>query len=490
MRFLFCISILFFSGCTKITPDFFVSDVSEISTEELEQYAYDTGLFESGRWPNIRWWTLFQDNQLSELINIGIADSPTLSAAQSRFKKALAVAQINKSILYPDLFFDGSADFKQLSEHSEAREYGYTKDRLDTYSLKLDFSYVFDFWNREENTFLAAWGKALSEKASYAQSMLILTTSIATNYYQLQYLYSYRLYIDELVESYKVLKQFADLRYDGWIDNIYQVFEANIQIATFEKEKIRINKQISIAQDMLKYLLGKGPDYHREIEEKALPLIKKFPLPEHIGTGLLAHRPDIATQLLLCKSYSYKVKVAKAGWYPEINLRALAGIESIQWNRLFKGSSFTGSLLPQFAQPLFVGGRINAKMRETVRQYEESVYRYEETILNAAKEVADNIATVVASRKRLQESTVILGQSEKIWGLQILKYQHRINSIIEVIRSDIFFIQKTIDELNSKWNQVSSIIALTQSLGGGYFNEQGDTFGGKENEDGKCRTVK
>lgn len=105
MRFLFCISILFFSGCTKITPDFFVSDVSEISTEELEQYAYDTGLFESGRWPNIRWWTLFQDNQLSELINIGIKDSPTLSAAQSRFKKALAVAQINKSILYPDLFF-------------------------------------------------------------------------------------------------------------------------------------------------------------------------------------------------------------------------------------------------------------------------------------------------------------------------------------------------------------------------------------------------
>lgn len=490
MKFKFCILFVFLSGCTKIKPDFFVSDVAQPSTEELEEYAYQTGLFEPGRWPNARWWTLFKDEQLSELMNIGIVGSPNLAAAKMRVEKALAVAQINKSILYPNLFFNGFADFQHLSDHSEVREFGYNKDTLNTYSFKLDFNYLFDFWDREQNTFLAAWGEALSEKAAYAQSMLILTTSIATTYYQLQYLYANLQYMNELVESYRFLKKFADLRYGAWVDNIVQVLEANIRLAAAEKEKIRINKQISIVQDMLKYLLGKGPDYQREIEETSLPFVKSFALPDHIGVGLLTHRPDIATQLLLCKSYSYKVKVAQAGWYPEINLRALAGIDSIQWNKLFEASSFAGSVLPSFGQPLYVGGSINAKMRKSVRQYEESVYRYEDIVLNAAKEVADNIATVVATKRRLKESTDILVDSEKMWGLQVLKYEHRINSIIDVIKSDISLIQKSIDELDSKWEQVCSIIALTQSLGGGYFNEQGDTVEGGKVGNNECRKIK
>ena len=70
--------------CFPVLFDFFVSDVAQPSTEELEEYAYQTGLFEPGRWPNARWWTLFKDEQLSELMNIGIVGSPNLAAAKNR----------------------------------------------------------------------------------------------------------------------------------------------------------------------------------------------------------------------------------------------------------------------------------------------------------------------------------------------------------------------------------------------------------------------
>lgn len=430
--------------------------------------------FELGNWPSANWWELFEDPQLSHLIEIALRDSPTLKKAQARMEEAKQLAQIQRARLFPHLKMQYLEQWQYFSKNGFVESFYPTTPGItipptaNQIDLTLNFDYELDFWGKNRKRYQAALGQARSIQAEAAQATLMLLTSIAETYFQLQALLAQQTILQEKLEEQEELFELSGERNIAGLDAHIPVLKTEQDLYRVEQTKIIVEREIELHQHLLKVLIGQGPN----ASDLQLPLTasfnKAFALPDHVTADLLARRPDLQAQIWLVESAAKEIGAAKADFYPNVSLSAFGGLESLQFNKLFKISSKMGGLEPALTLPIFTGGRLTAHLRSKVAAFNEAVFAYNELILKAAQDVADKLITLQTKQDELAIQLASLEAVDEEYQLELSSYQQGIRDYLSVLTTKEQMLDQRFLTVTSQRDKLLAVLQLIKALGGGY----------------------
>lgn len=459
-----------FESCAALKKRNHEAEVIETaSVTSAIDSALETPTFSKGEWLSYNWWVLFEDEQLNEMMEIAIESNPDLMAAVSRVRASNEEAQKARAPLLPQFNVSFDDSYQHLSKDELVRLPPSTVPAVvNEIHLALNFEYEIDLFGKNRSQYRAAIGLANAQAAEMSQSLLMITASLAEAYINyganLMDLQINR----DLVAARKLFLELTELRRDYGIDNEIAVDQAKAALLEGEKAVIEYEKEVELGASQLKILMGLSPDDPKEIDSPALSFDRPFPLPENIPINLLARRPDLMAQIWKVEAAAHLVKAAKAAFFPNINLKAFAGLQSLNWNNLFSVESFAGGINPAINLPLFTGGRLTAELKEGYANYDADVYDYNNMVLKAAKEVSDQIKILNLTTQQAKIESKAFMQVLHISELSLARYENGIDDYLTVLERQIAVMDEAVKEVEIQNKRYLSVLMLIKALGGGY----------------------
>jgi outer membrane protein TolC len=176
---------------------------------------------------------------------------------------------------------------------------------------------------------------------------------------------------------------------------------------------------------------------------------------------------------------SKEIGVAKTDFYPNINLAALAGIESLQFPTLFQWSSRTGALQPAIHLPIFTGGKLSANLSSKIAKFNEAVQTYNEGLLEASKEVASELSTLYSLHAQLEMQTKLVGTRNEKELLSLERFERGLDDYLEFLVSRTEKDEEEVRRIALQNMKLLSVVRLIKSLGGGYHAEEIPSLAGR-----------
>jgi len=444
-------------------------DSAHLETSVAE--ALEGGSFQFGQWPGRGWWKGFGDPVLNYLEESALELSPTLKRVEERLKASFEVTKEARSKLYPEIDFDGNTNWQHFSKYGFFRGLipGVIPAVLNDITMNLTFRYEFDFWGKNRALLHAAIGSSAALAAERMQSELILTTSIAYAYAEMQYLLCQRKIWEQKEENLKAIVMIRAKREKYALDTIMESLSARSAALDAKAKIVDLDQKTKQQVHRLKALSGLGQDIALTIEYRALDPLQVF-IPEKLSLDLISRRPDLIAQRARVEAASFQVGAARTLFYPNINLTAFAGLESIHWNKLLKMPTFDGSLEPAIHLPILTGGRINAQWKEKIADFNEALFGYNEIILQAAQEVADQLTNISSLQKEIgvrQETLSIENEWERVSKRRM---EHALDTQIEWIKSKNRVLDAELTIAALEYGKQLANILLIRGLGGGLYD--------------------
>jgi NodT family efflux transporter outer membrane factor (OMF) lipoprotein len=419
-------------------------------------------------WPSDRWWEKYNDPLLNQLIEEGLSEAPDLKAAEARLRKSEAMSQSVGSILYPQLSANGTVFGQEVSTNYIIPA-PYTPQGWYSYGqATLNFNWEIDFWGKNRAALAAAVSESQARRAELAQARLILTTAIARNYAELARLFADRQTADKaLAIREKTWALFAERQQKG-LENVGAVSQAAGKKHLAENDLVQIDVRIAEIRNRLAALVGAGPDRGLAITPSTGLMTTTYALPPDVGINLIGRRPDIVATRWQAEASQRRIKQREAAFYPNVNVAALVGGQSLGINRLIETGSYMSNAGPAIYLPIFLGGKLRADLNAARADYDENVANYEKTLIQALNEVAD----VAAGLKQLKKQIHLADQSvaAQTQGLTVAtnRYKGGLANYLDVLIAE--------DELLGSWRVQTDVrtrsfildVALTKALGGGY----------------------
>jgi NodT family efflux transporter outer membrane factor (OMF) lipoprotein len=422
-------------------------------------------------WPSDAWWSAYADPQLTALIEAALIGSPSLAQAQARIAKAEAAYGETHATQLPTLEFDGSlAEVKESlnqgfpSQFAQFLPRGYNSSGY----LAVKFGYEFDFWGKNRAAVAAAASEVRAAQAEAAEARLALSSGMALAYADLGRLFAER---DVAERSAQVKEETAGLvsrRVENGLDTHAELKQAEAGAPAARAQIAAVDEEIAHTRNRIAALMGAGPDRGMAIERPAAVQVKAFGLPGKLAADLLGRRPDLVAARWRAEAAAKRVGVARAQFYPNINLAAYIGQQALFANLLFKSSSQIGSVGPAVTLPIFEGGRLRAQIRGARADYDDAVASYEATLIQALEELADTAASERALAVRLKESRTALAADEEAYKLTRLRYEGGLANYQSVLLAEDAVLQARVIVADLDSRAFTLDVQLVQALGGGF----------------------
>jgi len=419
-------------------------------------------------WPDDQWWRGYRDKQLDALIEEALRDSPDMAAAAARLRRAEAAGQVAGAALLPQVSANASAT-EQRQSYNYLTPKTMTPEGWQDYGrATLDFSWELDFWGKNRAGLAAATSQVEASRAELAQARLVLAANIATSYAELARLFAAR---DTAARSVEVRGKTAALfaeRFANGLETRGSVRDAEARRAGSEGDLLQIDEQIGLQRNRLAALLGAGPDRGLGIARPEIDLVRPFGLPGELPANLLGRRPDVVAARLQAEAQLRRIDQKKAEFYPNVNLAAFIGVQSLGLNLLTKSGSTTGSIGPAISLPIFTGGRLRGELRSSVAAYDESVANYNRTVTQALQEVADAGLSQKSLAGRLAKAEEAVEAASEAHRVARNRYEGGLSSYLEVLSAEDVLLSslRSLTDLQSR--AFSLDVALMRALGGGY----------------------
>jgi NodT family efflux transporter outer membrane factor (OMF) lipoprotein len=434
------------------------------------------------QWPEDRWWEQFGNPELNELVETALKDNPGLKLASARLRQAEALVKVEGARLLPFLEADASLTYERLSQHGVFAalnpEVAGARFLLGVIN-PLSFRYEFDFWGKNRALLEAALGHAAAEEAEKAEVRLRLTTGIARAYFRGQALHQQLNIVKAIVDIRRDLRNLAQTRFRLGLDNDQPVKVAVAEYEAAFKRQAAVRDQLDVQRHLLARLIGKGPDEATHLFSKpAVAIPKQIQAPDQLSIGLLVHRPDLASALYRAYAASRLVKVAKTQFYPTIDLTAFVGFNALTLtkgadqlaNLLFSGQSFSYGVAPGLRIPWFEGGRLRGELAAQRTEYDGAVELYNDTLLDAMREVADSLSAWQTTREMLESHERLLASLGEDWRLAKVRLVSGLDDDREVLRHRHPVLEQEYVLRALESDQLVAAVDLIESLGGGYHN--------------------
>lgn len=420
-----------------------------------------------GTWPVAGWWRGYGDVQLTRLIEDALALSPDVAAAAARVRSAEAIAQQAGAATLPSASLEASAGGTKLSYNNGPPRQFLPQGIQDTGRIAGNFNLDLDLWGRNRAALAAATSEARAAAVDAEQAGLLLSTAIASAYADFVALHASREVAVEAVRVRSVTAELTGRRVSNGLDTRGEQRQAESRVPAARAELAALDEAIALTRNRLAALAGQGPDDALTLTR---PNITAQPigLPDRLALELVGRRPDLVAARLRTEAAADRIKVARAAFYPNINLTAVVGLQSIGLDQLAEGGSSFGTAGPALSLPIFDGGRIEGGFRGARAQYDEAVARYNGALVTAIREVADVATSLRALDLRLAEQRQAVTAAEDAARIARIRYQGGLANQLTALQADdtLLAVRRGLVELEAR--RFALDVALVRALGGGF----------------------
>jgi NodT family efflux transporter outer membrane factor (OMF) lipoprotein len=444
---------------------------SQASTRNADTLAATKSLanvpLSAAAWPTTDWWKAFNDPQLDQLMGEALADSPTLKVAAARTRKALAFSDSAKAALYPQI--NGNL---AITEQRFAEQGLYPPPFAGTWNsfnqLSANLNWEIDFWGKNRAAYESALDQArVAEVDAYA-ARLALSVNIAQTYVQLQRAY---LLLDVAELTLKEREQTYALTRDrtaAGLDSRLELKQAETAIPATRELITRLNETTALTRNALAALLGQGPDRGLAIARPAAESMRAIALPTNVPAELVGRRPDLVAQRWRIESAQQNIANAKAQFYPNINLVAFIGLQSLGYAGFLTSASRTLGVGPAITLPIFEGGRLRANLAGTNADYDIAVEQYNQALADSLKDVVDQLASWRSVEQQRAQQRVALDTAQEAYDLALLRYREGIGNFLQVLSVEAPLLEQQSLAAELRARQLDISINLVRALGGGF----------------------
>lgn len=456
-------SALALTACASV-PAAHLADAKPASAYRADQ----TFTAPAAAWPGDGWWRAYEDQQLDHLIDEAIDAAPNVAEARARLDKANALVGESRANLLPSV--QGQAEISETKQsYNTGIPPAFVPHGWNSFGqTTINFSWELDFWGKNRKALAASISDAKASQADLAEARLVLSTAIASAYADFSRLWAERDVAERAVKSREETLDLVRRRVDNGLDTRGELEQAEAGPATGQADLAAIDEDIALARDRMAALMGQGPDRGLAIQRPAGPALKAFGLPSRLAADLVGRRPDLAAARWRAEAAASRIGVAKAQFYPDVNLAAFIGYESLGLSNLFISGSGVGQVGPAITLPIFEGGRLRANLRGARADYETAVASYDETLTQALQDVADAAASERALGARLQHSMDALTADEDAYRIARLRYEGGLSNYQSVLLAEnaVLTDRRTVVDLRARAFTLD--VQLIRALGGGY----------------------
>jgi NodT family efflux transporter outer membrane factor (OMF) lipoprotein len=423
----------------------------------------------SAAWPQTEWWKRYGDPQLDGLVAEVLADNPSLGAAQARIDQAVALSgaaeaarnlQANLTAKATQQRFSGHG----VTPHPLAGSWDWFNDAT------LAASYDLDFWGKNKSLIEASLDRIHASQVDRQAARLMLAYSTTQAYFRLAQAY------DQLELAQDVVKQRRDTlglvsqRVDAGLDSTVDLKQAQAALPPARQQVLAQREAIDLARSQLAALAGKGPDRGQTLHRPALALNQTLALPAAVPAELLGRRPDVVAQRWRVEASLKDIKAARAQFYPNINLNAYVGTQSLGLDHWVQGGSAIAGIGPALSLPIFDGGRLRANLGARNAEHDLTVEQYNQTLVEAMRDVVDQITAQQWVDQQKAEQLQAVETAQVAYDLAQQRYGRGLTPYLQVLlaQSQVFAQQKQLIDLEVRALQLDANLA--RALGGGVLD--------------------
>ena len=457
--------VLALAGCVPV-PEMGVKPV--IRTAEASDAAQTLAARGEAGWPPDQWWRLAGDPQLTLLIEEGLANSSEVAIVWARIRRAEAEVQRVGAFRLPTIGAEAEAGLRRQSGNNGIPAEFLPSGWQDYGQTSLAFGFDLDLWGRNRAAHAAAISEARAAVVDAAQARLVLSVAITAAYSELGRHYRERDNAEAVLGNHRAMRDLIALRERNGLDNRISVRRTDADVANAEQELAAVDESIGLRQNQLAALMGAGPDRGRSITRPPLSPSTPAGVPAGVTTDLLGRRPDIVAARERVEAAARGIDVARASFFPAVNLRALIGLQAIGLGSLVDSGSVFGTAGPAVSLPIFQGGALRAQYGRASAEYDEAVASYNQIVVSAYQQVADAVTQRDAVDRRLSASRSALTASEEASALVRSRFAAGLASQLDVLASEsaVHNLRRAVIGLETY--ERGATLALIRALGGGF----------------------
>jgi NodT family efflux transporter outer membrane factor (OMF) lipoprotein len=454
------------SGCVDAPP----------TTPQLKQVEQaDLGLKgeDAPHYPQ-EWWKAFNDPQVDRLAALVMANNPTLQGALARMRAAQAELSVNRAQDRPQVTLDGSEQRILFSKDyiipppfgGSYRWYG---------SLTANMSWDLDFWGKQAALIDKARDTANAAALDAAAAHLALSGAFAQAYITLLLDYQNGDIADATVAERSEILSISQGRFDAGLENVSAVSQAKSLLALAKADQLRYAAARQTDIHAIAALAGLGAGAYDTITKPNPNLDVALPLPDKLPADLLSRRPDILAAKARVEAAVKGREAAHADFYPDINLEALVGFQSISLANMFTGNAFTMGLGPALHLPIFDAGKLRAQYAHATADLDSSVADYNGAVLNAIKQTADAMTQVqsLAAQRTQQQDAV--SNAQRAFDVARERYRSGLDTQLPMLTAESTLLQARQQLADVVSAGAQQRITLLLTVGGGFEPQISDT---------------
>ena len=449
-------------GSCMLGPDFKLPDASGGT------HWKETRATSGTRLPDT-WWRLFNDPELTRLVDRALAANNDLAAAKARVETARALVGVDRARMFPTLNLNGSAGISRVSEGTATRNMppGFAIDlESQRYRGTFDLAYDPDLWGRNKRLIEASSAQAAASEALLDSQRLGVATEVARQYFLLRGLDGQKIVLTETIQSRQSTLNLQQSKTDAGIIDGLSSSQARTELELARNDLAAVERQRGAAEHALAVLCGTQPS-NFSVSNRALigvlPVIRAG-LPAEV----LNRRPDVRAAEQNLRAANARIGVAEAAFYPNFSLSTGAGFESIDVKSFLNWENRVLALGAGVAAPIFDGGTNKANYQASIGRRDEALANYRNTLLVALREVEDALVDhkgLATSRIALDHA---LSSSRETQHLSQERYDKGLSSYLEVVDAGrtVLRVQLVLDQVDAQ--QRITLAALAKALGGGW----------------------
>jgi len=425
-------------------------------------HAPDAGPQTAASFGDEKWWTVFQDPQLQELIREALAQNYDVRIAAARVLQAQALLGITRADQFPTITGGASSSNERLPATRITPAFETSPSQVN-----LSLFWELDFWGKFRRATEAARATLLAAEWGRKAVMSSLVSNVASAYFQLLELDLEMEISRRTLGSRRESLRLVEVRARGGTTSLLDVRQSEQLVYTAAAAIPDLERRTEQQENLISVLLGKNPAPVTRgkplVENSLLPVV-----PAGLPSSLLERRPDIQSSEQQLVAANARIGVAKAAYFPQITLTAVGGYQSPALTNLFTSPAGLWSFGGQLLQPIFTGGRIRSNVRLTEAQQQETVLVYQQSIQQAFREVSDSLVAYRKNQEFRSQEELLTNSAQDATRLANMRYQGGVTSYLEVLDSDTRYFDAQLSLAQAQLNERLAMVQLYNALGGGW----------------------
>jgi outer membrane protein, multidrug efflux system len=422
-----------------------------------------------GAWPAREWWKRYQDPTLDQLIALGGANSPSLATARARYDSARQSVRLAAAESGAHLSANAEAERQRLSENGlfPPELLGFTW--YNQFDLNLQASYSFDWWGKQRDAVESAMDQAHAAQAEDSAAALVLASSIADMYFGWQSDQNRLSLAREREAIVATEAKIGAARVRAELDTPDELNSDDLALAAAREEIAALEGSARLHVVALAALVGRPIGELPPLTVKPLP---RFPgrLPDNVRIDLISRRADITASRWRVEAAEKSLASARAEFFPDVTINGLVGVSSLDIGKLLEFGSRVPQVSAAIHLPIFDAGRLKARYGGAQAALDSAVSSYQDTVIGAARDVAQQATTLAQIDAQRQQRVVEVAATLRMKEAAAARVRQELADSRTELRATASWIEQRDALLQLDSAALSADVALQRALGGGYDN--------------------